>query len=109
MEYRMGIYSLSDREIAEDIGKKLKEMRLKKNMTRAELGSASGIHEKTIGDAENGKNITMITLISMLRGLSALNLLDSLIEEEGISPAALFRDKGRVRRRATGSRGSNGQ
>jgi len=102
MEHFWNLYSLTDREIAEDIGKKIKDIRLRGNITRGELQYATGIHAKTIGDAENGKNITLITLIGILRGLNALNLLERLLENELISPVAMARDKGKIRERANG-------
>jgi DNA-binding XRE family transcriptional regulator len=97
MEYHRSIYSLSDREIAEDIGKKIRNIRLNDNVTRDELQQISGVHAKTIGDAENGKNITLITLISILRGLNALHLFDPLVESEEMSPAAAAMNRGKVR------------
>jgi transcriptional regulator with XRE-family HTH domain len=100
MIYYDGAYSLSNREIAEDIGKKIRQIRLNANITREELGRITGVHSKTIGDAENGKNVTLITLISILRGLRALYLLERLLEEEGVSPVALAMNNGRVRKRA---------
>ncbi|MDR1690622.1 MAG: helix-turn-helix domain-containing protein [Candidatus Methanoplasma sp.] len=104
MDYCENTYSLSDREIVEDIGRKLLDIRLKNNTTRKELQFVTGVHEKTIGDAEKGKNVTLINLVSILRGLGALDLLEPLIEEEIVSPAMLFKNRGKVRKRATGSR-----
>jgi transcriptional regulator with XRE-family HTH domain len=107
MERYEDTYSLSDREIAEDLGRKLRDIRLKRNMTREKLQSITGIHAKTIGDAESGKNVTIITLIGILRGLGAMNLIEPLIEEEIVSPAMMFKNRGKVRKRATGTRRSN--
>ncbi|MDR0309197.1 MAG: helix-turn-helix domain-containing protein [Candidatus Methanoplasma sp.] len=94
-------YSLSDIEIAEDIGRKIQRIRLNENITRDELQYITGVHSKTIGDAEKGKNITLITLISILRGLKALDLLGPLVEDEPISPVALAMNNGKVRKRAS--------
>jgi len=102
MEYHWDVYSRSDREIAEDIGKKIRDIRLRSNITRSDLQRISGVHMKTIGDAENGKNITLITLIGILRGLNALYLLERLTEEEEISPAAMAKNRDKVRERARG-------
>jgi transcriptional regulator with XRE-family HTH domain len=102
MERNFGIYALSDREIAVDIGEKIRRIRLNANITREELQQITGVHKKTIGDAENGKNVTLITLISILRGLNALHLLERFTEEEVISPVALAMNRGKVRKRASG-------
>jgi len=98
------IYSLSDREIAEDVGKKIRRIRLNENISRDELQLITGVHRKTIGDIENGKNVTLVTLISVLRGLNALHLLDQLAADEIASPVSMAMNKGKVRERATGRR-----
>ena len=102
MEYYGSIYSLSNTEIVEKIGKKLQEIRLKDNITREELQYSTGVHAKTIGDAEKGKNVTLATMIGILRGLNALDLIERLVADEIASPAAMARDRGMTRERATG-------
>jgi len=104
MGYYGSIYSLSNTDIVEKIGKKLQDIRLKDNITRDELQYSTGIHAKTVGDAEKGKNITLITLIGILRGLNALDVLERLVADEIASPAAMARDRGMTRERATGRR-----
>jgi len=104
MEHYRDIYSLSDREIAEDIGEKIRKIRLKNNIARSELQRITGVHMKTVGDAEGGKNITMTTLISVLRGLNALHLIQDLVEDEPLSPVSMAKNRGTVRERATGGR-----
>jgi len=102
MEQHWGIYSLSNREIIEKIGKKIRDIRLNGNITRSNLQYASGVHVKTIGDAEDGKNVTLITLVAILRGLNALHLIEHLVEDEMVSPAALYRNNEKPRERARG-------
>ena len=94
------IYALSDREITEKIGKKIRRIRLNENITAEDLQLRTGIHKKTIGDAENGKNVTVGTLISILRGLNALDLLEHLTEDEPVSPVSLAMNNEKVRERA---------
>jgi len=95
-------YELSDTEITRIIGEKIRTIRLNNNVTREQLQEASGVHLKTIGDLESGKNVTLATLISVLRGLKKLNLLDRLLEDEPISPIILYNAGGSIPKRATG-------
>ncbi|MDR3205486.1 MAG: helix-turn-helix domain-containing protein [Candidatus Methanoplasma sp.] len=95
-------YELSDADIVRMMGEKLKTIRLNNNITRDQLRQASGVHVKTIGDLESGKNVTLSTLIAVLRGLRRLNLLDCLLEDEGISPILAYKMQGRAPKRATG-------
>jgi transcriptional regulator with XRE-family HTH domain len=108
MEHYGDVYSLSDKEAAEDIGRKLRSIRLNKNISRDELQYMTGIHRRTIGDAEGGKNVTIMTLIGILRGLSSLHLLVPLLKDEEISPVAIAKSRGNVRERATGRRRRDG-
>ncbi|MDR0888216.1 MAG: helix-turn-helix domain-containing protein [Candidatus Methanoplasma sp.] len=95
------IYAMSDTEILEHIGKKIKAARLNNNVTREQLQERSGIHKKTIGDLENGKNVTLQTLIAVLRGMKRLNLLDGMLEDEEISPILITDPEGNAPKRAS--------
>jgi len=96
------VYELSDTEIIRLVGEKVRTIRLNGNVTREQLQEASGVHVKTIGDLESGRNVTIATLISVLRGLRKLDLLDSLLEDESVSPLLLYKSGGSVPKRATG-------
>lgn len=97
------VYSMSDTDILRAMGEKVKIVRLNANITREQLQEASGIHKKTIGDLENGKNVTMSTYIAVLRGLNKLNLLDTLLEDELVSPILTYKTQGKMPRRASGT------
>lgn len=102
MEQSSDPYFLSDAEIIRRIGKKIRTARLNSNITREELQRITGVHKKTAGDAESGKNITVATLIAMLRGLNMLDTLNELLAEESISPVMIARYSGKIPKRATG-------
>lgn len=97
------LYPMSDKEIMRRIGEHIRTIRLNENITRKELGRITGIHEKSIGDVENGGNVTLRTLIPILRGLRSLDLLEDLAEEGVVGPAVQIR-LGRTPRRASGRR-----
>ena len=92
---------LSDVELINIIGKKIKRIRLNLNITRTNLGVITGVHEKTIGDLETGKNITMLTLISILRGLKSLELLEQFFKEEPVSPLLIAKTEYKIQKRAS--------
>jgi len=95
-------YFLSDPEIVRCIAAKIKRTRLNSNITREELQTITGVHKKTIGDAEAGKNITMMTFIAILRGLNMFDQLTELLKEESVSPVMMAKYQGKVPQRATG-------
>jgi transcriptional regulator with XRE-family HTH domain len=100
MEHSADPYFLSDPEIIRRIGKKIKTVRLNSNITREELQRITGVHKKTIGDAEAGKNVTLATFIAILRGLEMLDQLDELLREECVSPVMMAKYRGKVPQRA---------
>lgn len=70
------------------IGSKLKELRIEKNMKQKELADAAGVSVFTISSIENGKTTSLLTVIQLLRALEHLEYLDSFFQEEAMSPIA---------------------
>lgn len=70
------------------MGTKLKELRIERNMKQAELSDASGVSVFTISSVENGKTTSLLTIVQLLRALGHLDYLDAFFQEEAISPIA---------------------
>ena len=100
----MSIKELSDENIQVALGERMRRARLNRNLTREALADAVGLSVDTIRNAENGRNVSLETLIRMLRGLDRLDDLDALLESSGPSPVQLAKQQGRIRQRASGSR-----
>ncbi len=68
-------------KILVDFGKKIKQLRIRKNLTQDELANLAKVHRTYVGMVERGeKNITLITIHKFL---SALNInITELINEE---------------------------
>lgn len=101
------IYSLSDYGLLKQLGSKIKEIRLARNITQSRLQQLSGVHRTIISDIENGKNTGILTIIQLLRALEALNLLELFLEQPEISPLALAKLHGKKRRRASSKENKN--
>lgn len=84
----MDIYSLTNDAIMRQIGSKLKELRIEKNMKQTELADAAGISVFTISAVENGKTTSLLTIVQLLRALEHLDYFDSFFQEEAMSPIA---------------------
>ena len=84
----MDAYELTNDAIMRQIGLKLKELRIEKNMKQKELSDASGVSLFTISAVENGKTTSMLTIIQLLRALERLDYLDRFFQEQAISPIA---------------------
>jgi transcriptional regulator with XRE-family HTH domain len=95
----MDFYSLSDKAIEEELGGRIRELRLRKNMTQQELAEATQLSLNTIKALEGGRG-KISTVIAVLREMNHLEQLDNFVPESGISPLQLAKIKGKKRVRA---------
>ena len=80
------IYILTDNEICNRIAAKIKMVRLKQNMSQAELADKSGVSISTIKRMEDGEVKNFESLIRVLRTLGKLDIFVPLVKEEQLSP-----------------------
>ena len=104
---------LSDADIVRAISAKLKELRLKQNISRQDLAVSSGVSMSSIARMEDGEIKTFDSLLRILRMLGKLDILLPLVEEEEISPSEYFKlvhsAKKKRRKRASKSNTNNRQ
>ncbi|MES2439404.1 MAG: helix-turn-helix transcriptional regulator [Verrucomicrobiota bacterium] len=85
------IQLLSNPQIEQELGKRLKSHRLDLNLSQEETAKRSGLSRRTITAIENGEGSTLTTLIALLRALNALDTLESFLPDPGISPIAMMK------------------
>ena len=93
-------FGATDSAIAEDIGGRLKRLRLDRNYTQKELCELTGLSIKAILNAEKGKS-NIVTYIKFLRALNCLDHLDNFIPELGIGPMQIVKSSSKKRIRAS--------
>jgi putative transcriptional regulator len=103
----MDFYSMTDRGIADEVGARVKSLRLRRNRTQQQVADATAISLNAVKALESGK-AKLTTLIAVLRELGALEGLDALVPELAISPLQLAKQQGKARRRASGKRERGG-
>lgn len=97
-----GFPQLSDQLIHDELCRRFKLARLEANITQAELAQRAGVSLITIKRAESGKgNITLMTLIALMRGLGRLDQLSYILPEPSLSPLLLKASAGQRRQRAS--------
>ena len=98
---------LSDTEITKKISEKLKELRLKQNISRQDVSVSSGVSMSSIVRMEDGEIKSFESFLRILRTLGKIDVLLPLLEEEEISPNEYFRlvhsAKNKTRKRASKS------
>jgi putative transcriptional regulator len=94
---------MTDKAIINEIGRRLKSIRLRKNMTQKEVAVATGLSLNAVQTAEKGTS-KMMTYVKILRVLNALDSLENFLPEVTISPLELAKLEGKKRKRASGQR-----
>ena len=90
------IYMLTDTELCNRIAAKIKTVRLKQNMSQAELADKSGVSISTIKRMEDGEVKNFESLIRILRTLGKLDIFVPLVEEEQLSPNEYYELAGKA-------------
>ena len=86
---------LSDPAILRKLGESIRAYRMRMEMTQAELAEKSGVSMGTVVRAEQGKAVSTLLLVSLLRSLGVLENVGTLLPELGISPIQMRKMQGR--------------
>ncbi len=91
----------TDAAILEEIGSRLRQHRLARNLSQARLADEAGIGRVTLQRIEEGSAAASLpSLIRILRALELTEGLDQLVPPVAPSPVEELRRRGRQRRRA---------
>jgi transcriptional regulator with XRE-family HTH domain len=96
-----------DGEILQEVGRRLREHRLARNLTADVVAERAGVSVTTVLNAERGKNPTLETITRILRVLGRLDALDGFLPSPTLSPMDLL-TRGTRKRRKRASRRSHG-
>lgn len=96
----MAFENMSPKAIAEELGDRLRNVRLNADRTQAEVASRAGLSRPTVVAAEQGR-VQLENLVAILVALGLVNQLDAFLPVQTISPLQLAKLKGRERQRAS--------
>ena len=104
---------ISDTELIKRISSRLKDIRLKQNVSRHDLSVRSGVSTSTIARIEDGEIKSFESLLRILRTLGKIDIFLPLVEEEEISPNEYYQmvhsAKANKRKRASRTNNNNVQ
>ena len=107
------VYMLSDAEILKRISAKIKEIRLRQNISRQDMAASSGVSVSSIVRIEDGEIKSFESFLRIIRTLGKIEVLMPLLQEEEISPNEYYKmvhsAKVKQRKRASRSTISNHQ
>ena len=100
------IYTMTDVTISSEIGAKIKNIRIKQDITQESLAYAANISLSSIKKIEKGEIKSFDSLLRVLRTLGKLDIFQPLIEEEQLTPSEYYNlvnsAKKKIRKRASG-------
>ena len=95
----------TDEAILSELGTRLAQVRLERNLTQAQLAGQAGVSKRTVERMESGAVATQLSgFIRVCRALNLVERFDLLIPEAIPSPIAQLKLQGRRRRRASAAR-----
>lgn len=86
----------------QDLGSRIARIRLSRNIPQAALARESGASLRSIRRLEAGENVSLDTLLRVLRALGLGNRLAGALPDPDVRPVERIRHEGRERQRARG-------
>ena len=95
---------LTDQAALEHMGERVRQLRLRRNITQGELAKDAGVGKSTIERFEKGNSVQLTSLIRIMRKFGKLEELLELIPDQTDSPMELLMKEGPVKYRASKER-----
>jgi len=90
----------TDKAILEELGTRLRQARLARNVSQSALAKEAGVARFTLQRIEAGQSSSTTNLVKLLRALDLLEGLDGLVPEGLDRPVDQIRRRGERRQRA---------
>jgi len=103
---KKNFYAMTDSAIAEELGRRLEQIRLEANKPQKEIAYELGISEGTYRKAVTGK-ARFEVIIGIMRILEQLENLENLLPDRPFSPIEMLKLQGKKRQRAASKRSGN--
>ncbi|MDE2112084.1 MAG: helix-turn-helix domain-containing protein [Alphaproteobacteria bacterium] len=93
--------SSGERALIADLGLRLAQTRVARNLTQMELADAAAVSKRTIERLETGQSVQLSNLVRALTALGLADHINLLAPVSGPRPMDLFRHQGKSRKRAS--------
>lgn len=94
--------NLPDPNIVEEVGQRLRRLRLNRNKTQQWLADQAGLSRVTISNVENGTvAVSLLSFVRILRALDALHIFNALPEQDAINPIQFAKLMAKARKGAS--------
>lgn len=75
-----------DKALLQELGRRLAQVRIDKNLTQEELSRKAGVGKRTLERLEAGETTQTRTLLRIFRQLDLLEMLEALLPEPSLRP-----------------------
>lgn len=93
--------STGERALLADLGLRLAQTRVARNLTQMELADAAAVSKRTIERLETGQSVQLSNLVRVLTALGLADHINLLAPASGPRPMDILRHQGKVRKRAS--------
>ncbi|MFC5049694.1 helix-turn-helix domain-containing protein [Rubritalea spongiae] len=93
--------TLTNESLLRELGTRVEQLRIRKNLTQAQLAKEAGIGKRTLERFEKGETVQLTTFVAILRVLDLLNPLLDLIPDQNHSPMQQLLQEKKMRYRAS--------
>lgn len=90
----------NDEAVLAELGRRLAQLRIDRNISQAELAASAGIGKRTLERLEAGETTQTRTLFRILRELDQLAQVDALLPAPKPRPREVVKNEGRLPQRA---------
>jgi transcriptional regulator with XRE-family HTH domain len=85
-------------ELQQELGERIRRLRIDRNLSQAELAGKAGVSLKTLRNLEQGAGSSVETLLRTLKALGVADVIGALAPVPVVSPLALLKGSAPPRR-----------
>lgn len=83
---------ISNQAVGGELGRRLRASRIAYPLTQAQLAERAGVSQRTVANLEKGSDVTVTSLVSVLRALGLLSRMDLLVPVPETRPSDLLHE-----------------
>ncbi|MGN0235956.1 MAG: helix-turn-helix domain-containing protein [Paludibacteraceae bacterium] len=92
-------YFMTNDALLQYVGKQMRQMRINAQLSQKDLATQSGVTRSTLAALENGHGAKLETVISLLRTMQKLEILNGFETQALTSPLLVAKNAGRTPKR----------
>lgn len=93
--------TLTDESVLAELGARIKQIRIDRGITQAELAGQANVSLSTVVRLEAGSSVQFDSFIRIMRSLRLLGKFNMLVPEQELHPVELLRAETKTKKRAS--------